>query len=60
MYAPPHYHCFEFAHSDNVFSNYTQIGLAFTLYSAEVLFNKGESVVLFFSLFKNILGQVSL
>jgi hypothetical protein len=23
-------------------SNYTQLGLAFTLYSAEVLFNKGE------------------
>jgi hypothetical protein len=29
-------------------SNYTQLGLAFTLYSAEVLFNKGEQSSNFF------------
>ena len=39
MYAT-HFHP-EFVHSHSS-SNYTQLGLAFTLFSAEVLFNKGE------------------
>jgi len=51
MCVPP-YRCPDFAHSCNISSNYTQLGLAFTLYSAEVLFNKGElffnSFILFF------------
>ena len=46
----------------NLSSNYTQLGLAFTLFSAEVLFNKGNSFVqhtfLFFLLIE-ILSQVS-
>jgi neutrophil factor 2 len=37
------YYCHDLTHSYNLSSNYTQLGLAFTLYSAEVLFNKGES-----------------
>jgi hypothetical protein len=41
--ACPRYHCLGFEHSCNLSSNYTQLGLAFTLHSAEVLFNKGDS-----------------
>ena len=37
--------CLDFEYSCNLSSNYTQLGLAFTLYSAEVLFNKGNSFI---------------
>jgi neutrophil factor 2 len=50
MWVPP-YRCSDFAHSCNITSNYTQLGLAFTLYSAEVLFNKGELLFNSFTLF---------
>jgi len=58
------YDCLGFEHSCNLSSNYTQLGLAFTLYSAEVLFNKGNSFVqhnlLFSSKRTNSLSGLSL
>jgi neutrophil factor 2 len=42
---PSVYHRFALLYSyHNSSSNYTQLGLAFTLFSAEVLFNKGRSL----------------
>jgi hypothetical protein len=41
-------------------SNYTQLGLAFNLYSAEVLFNKGELLSNSFFLKNNLVPGLSL
>jgi len=49
--ACPEYDCLDFEYSCNLSSNYTQLGLAFTLYSAEVLFNKGNYLYSILSLY---------
>jgi hypothetical protein len=43
----------------NLSSNYTQLGLAFTLFSAEVLFNKGNSFIQHSFLFSSNRNSVS-